>query len=166
MPDGFSICFLLTHFTDPCVDSINTTTIFRFLNSSKWPASSEGHDVRYALTFCLVIKLLNKDERFLDWSNYPWDAHIRPRTTVYGRDWHRYHDIMMRELRHSKHANSFGVSLSDDQDDDEVTTETRHRLLTALALLSRDFRVTYLEHSITSLYSRLSPRKIPFTSMM
>ena len=50
---------------------------------------------------------------------------------------------MKTELRHSKDANSFGVSLSDDQDNNEVTTETRHRLLMVLGLFLQAFHSEY-----------------------
>ena len=70
----------------------------------------------------------------------------------------------MRELRHS--AYKIGISLSDDQDNNEVTTETRHQLLIALALFSDGFRVIHMTHSTFDHCSHLSPRDIPFISMM
>ena len=117
--------------------------------------------MRYALTFCLLIKLLNKDEPFLDWQHYPWCACHVP-GCIFMENWHSYTDTMEIELRHSEYERSIDISLSDDRDNDEVTTETRHRLLIALALLSRIFRVT----RSSDLCSHLSPRNIPFMSMM
>ena len=77
-------------------------------------------------------------------------------------NWHSYTDTMEDELRHSEYERSIDISLSDDRDNDEVTTETRHRLLIALALLSCIFRV----RRSSDLCSHLSPRNIPFISMM
>ena len=109
--------------------------------------------MRYALTFCLVIKLLNKPTAYY-W-NYPYDV------SSPGVRGSQYMDRMALELRHC--ANRFSVSLSDDRDNNEVNTETRHQLLIALALFSECFRVIYINHDSGS---HLSPTKIPFISMM
>ena len=73
---------------------------------------------------------------------------------------------MVRELQHSKHVKGFGVSLSDDQDNNEVTTETRHRFLIALARFFYDFRIKFKNNSKSELFSLPSSRNIPFISMM
>lgn len=136
---------------------MNTTTVFKFLNSSQWPSSSKGHDVRYALTSFLLIKILSKDESFLDWQHYLYRELLEPRG-LRGNNWYIYHVIIELELRYAVNANSCWISLSDDRITNRVTTQTRHRLLIALALLSQDFRVVCMKD--------LSPKNIPFISMM
>lgn len=127
--------------------------------------------MRYALTFCLVIKILKEKLSFLNLRGYRWHYQRGAswsHPASHGLQWHSYRNTMEVELRHSKHADSFGLRLSDDRDNDKVTTETRHRLLIALALFSYDFQKMCPSRRTLEPVppKQLAPRHIPFISMM
>ena len=98
----------------------------------------------------------------LDWWRYRADVWLRRRRD----NWHNYWDKMLPELRHSRDASSFGDSFNDEQHNNKVTTETRHRVLIALALFSQAFHERYKDHPNIELFPLPSSRNIPFILMM